>query len=921
MKALKYLVYALGALILIVIVAVGIFAATFDPNKYKDEITRVVKEKKDRTLSIPGNIKLAFWPKLGVETGEATLSEYKSDRQFLKLTRARLYLDLLPLLRKELVIDKIEVEGLDASIVKNRDGKFNFDDLLTKEEKKDDAQMVKFDAQGFKLANAAVSYRDDATGQTAKISELNLETGRLANAVPSKIKLSAALEGDKPALKAQLNLAGELTFDLGAKTYAMKGMEGKASGSGFGFTNANASLKGSVQADPGKQALDASGLELALTGAYRQAGAKDQAGIDITGADIKLLADTLKLNTETLALAATKLNLAANGSYNQEPFDIKVTAPALAADGKKMAVQGEKIEVQAKGRQGQQSGTVALDVARIDADFSVHRIALESLNASGSGAMPGLLLNDFKAKVPKLQVDLAANQIVVDGVAVSASGKKGEDAFDLKVDAPRLAVSRESASGEAVTGAVKMTGKDVLEMKFSLSEVKGSGKALSVGKVVLDIARAQFGETSISGGFHTALSANLEGKVFELAKIDANLTVANPQMPMKSVKLPITGSARADLGRETASVDIATRFDESAITAKGGVAKFSAPAINFDVNIDKLNVDRYFPPKPAGAAKSGEPEKPFDLSALKGLNASGTVKIGALQVSNVKATNVVLTLKAAGGKVDISPLSAALYQGTMAGSLAVDANRNAFTVKQNLSGVNINPLMKDAINKDILEGRGNIALDLNTAGNTVSALKRALDGSASINLKDGAYKGVNLAKSFRELKAGVSFDKNKVQEAKKEDKTDFTEMKISAQIKNGVAESSDLDAKSPFLRLGGAGKVDIGASSIDYLAKATVVNTSGGQQGKELAQLGGLTVPIKLSGPLDQMKYEIQYAAIARSLVTNEVTDKLKDKLGLGGKPAGGAAAAAQGAPAQQKSVEEKAKDKLKDKLKGLLGR
>jgi AsmA protein len=919
MKTLKYLVYALGALLLLIVIGVGIFAATFDPNKYKGELTRVVKEKKDRTLDIPGNIKLAFFPKLGVETGDATLSEYKSDKQFLKLKSARLSLDLLPLLRKELVIDKIEVEGLEASVVKGRDGKFNFDDLLTKEEKQDD-QMVKFDAQGFKLSGASVSYRDDATGQTAKISDLNMETGRLANSVPSKFKVSANLEGAKPAMKAQVNLAGELTFDLVAKLYSVKGLDGKFAGTGMGLNNATLSLKGAVQADPGKKAVDASDLNLAFTGGYAQPAEGGKAGMEIAGADIKLSADALKLNTETLVLAATKINLAGNGMYNKEPFDLKVVAPTLAADGRKMALRSEKIEVQAKGRQGAQSGTVSLDAAKVDADLSVHRVALENLNASGSGAMPGILLNDFKAKVPKLQIDLSANQIVVDGVAVSANGKKGEDAFDLKVDAPRLSVSRESASGEAVTGAIKLSGKDALDMKFSLSDVKGSGKALTIGNVALDIASAQFGQTSVNGGFHTALTANLEGKVFELAKIDANLTVANPQMPMKSVKLPITGSARADLGRETASADISTRFDESAITAKGGVTKFSAPAINFDVNIDKLNVDKYFPPK-APAAKSNEPEQPIDLSALKTLNANGTIKIGALQVNNIKASNVVLTLKAAGGKVDLNPMSAALYQGTMNGSVEVDANKNAFVVKQNLAGVNINPLMKDAINKDILEGRGTINLDVATTGSTPSALKRALNGSAAINLKDGAYKGVNLAKSFREIKAGVSLDKSKVQEAKKEDKTDFTEMKISAQIRNGVAESTDLDAKSPFLRLGGAGKVDIGASTMDYLAKATIVNTSGGQQGKEMAQLNGLTVPVKVYGPLEAVKYDIQYGAVAASLISNEakgkVEDKLKEKLGI--KKPEAAAPAQGGQPQQQQS--QKPADKVKDKLKGLLGR
>jgi AsmA protein len=218
---------------------------------------------------------------------------------------------------------------------------------------------------------------------------------------------------------------------------------------------------------------------------------------------------------------------------------------------------------------------------------------------------------------------------------------------------------------------------------------------LSIGKVTLDIAKAQLGATALSGSLSTALSANLEEQIFELAKIDASLTVANPQMPMKSLKLPITGSARADLGKQSAGFDIATRFDDSSITARAGVVRFSQPVINFDINIDRLDVDRYFPPQAAPAGKGGGAKaaagagKPIDLSALKGLNANGTLKIGALQVNNIKAANVVLTLKAAGGRVAVKPLGAALYQGKLAGTLGADAsNPGAYAAWQTFTMVN-----------------------------------------------------------------------------------------------------------------------------------------------------------------------------------------------------------------------------------------
>jgi AsmA protein len=885
MKILKWLGIIIGGLVLLLVIGIGILTATFDPNKYKGEITSVVKEKKNRTLAIPGDLKLAVFPKLGVELGALTLSEFKSEKEFVKLEGAKVYLEIMPLLNKEIVVDKVEVSGLNANVVRTKDGKFNFDDLLSKDDK--EPSKVKFDISSVKIANSGVSFRDDLAGNTVSISALNLATGRVADKVPTKVNLSATIASAKPAANIKANVIGELLFDLEKKAYSF------------------------------------SGLDAQLSGSAKQAAQKGIAGFDLDGLESKVSASILKFDQASMALVAEKLALDAKGSLDKEPFEVKLSAPKLDVNAKTMAIAAEKLALEAKARRGQESGSVKLEAAKIVADMGSHKLSVDGLTASGSGAMPGMLINDFKAKAPKLAINLEAGQIIVDGVALSASGKRGDDGFDIKVDAPKLNVSKESASGEAITGTVKLTGKESLDAKFNLSGVKGSGKSLSIGEVKLD-ANAKQGERTVVALLSTALTANLEAKVFEFAKINADVTVTDPKIPQKTVKLPITGSARADLAKQTVTADIATRFDESAIQAKVGMNKFQNGAITFDVAIDRLNLDKYLPPKNPNAPKTSEPEQPIDLSGLKALNASGTVKIGSLQVNNIKASNVSLTIRAAGGKVDVSPMSAALYQGSLAGAVSVNANTNAFAIKQNLTGININPLMKDAINKDILEGRGNINLDVTTTGATPSALKKALNGTTAINLRDGAYKGINLAKSFREAKAALSLNKDKVQDARKEDKTDFTEMKISAVIKNGVATSNDLDAKSPFVRLGGAGTVDIGQSTMDYVAKATVVGTPAGQDAKDFAQLKGVAVPVKVYGPLDAVKYDIQYGAIAGSLVTEKaksaVEDKLKGALGIKvpGQPAQPAAPAAGG---QQPAKQPSAEDKAKEKLRGLFGR
>jgi AsmA protein len=237
-------------------------------------------------------------------------------------------------------------------------------------------------------------------------------------------------------------------------------------------------------------------------------------------------------------------------------------------------------------------------------------------------------------------------------------------------------------------------------------------------------------------------------------------------------------------------------------------------------------------------------------------------------------------VKAANGRLEVAPHSASLYDGTLSGALLLNANNNQVALRQTLNNVSINPLMKDALDKDVLEGRGNVALDVTTAGTTVAAMKKGLGGTASVNLRDGAIKGINLAKTLRETKALFSTRKDAVLQAQQTEKTDFSELSASFRIANGVARNDDLGMKSPFIRLGGAGDIDIGADRMDYLAKASVVNTAGGQGGRELEHLKGLTVPVRVSGPFDKLAYGIDFGGLAAEAAKARVEEEVKSKVG-----------------------------------------
>src|SRR3989454_7696640 len=129
-KLVKYLWLALGGVAALLVAGILVFALTFDPNRYKDDIERIAKERTGRTLKLQGEIKLVFFPSLGAGVGGVTLSERGSRREFVSLQSARASVKLMPLLRGQVIVNAVRVSGLKAQIVRNRDGIYNFSDLL-----------------------------------------------------------------------------------------------------------------------------------------------------------------------------------------------------------------------------------------------------------------------------------------------------------------------------------------------------------------------------------------------------------------------------------------------------------------------------------------------------------------------------------------------------------------------------------------------------------------------------------------------------------------------------------------------------------------------------------------------------------------------------------------------------------------------
>src|SRR5206468_4093816 len=110
--------------------------------------------------------------------------------------------------------------------------------------------------------------------------------------------------------------------------------------------------------------------------------------------------------------------------------------------------------------------------------------------------------------------------------------------------------------------------------------------------------------------------------------------------------------------------------------------------------------------------------------------------------------NLKVDVHAQDGRLELSPLSASLYQGNLSGSATITAGTSPrVALKQTLSDVALGLLLKDALGKEPIDGRGNVTLDVTGQGATVSALRKALAGIARFEVRDGAVHGINVAQA------------------------------------------------------------------------------------------------------------------------------------------------------------------------------
>jgi len=924
-KILKYSAYAVAGLISLILILLAVVSLTFNPNDYKQQIIDLVQAKKSRTLTLDGDIKLAFWPKIGANLGKVSLSEHNRSAEFAAVDSVQVSLALLPLLRKELIVDTVYIDGARAHIVQYKDGSTNFDDLLNKDDEPSD---IAFAIEGVNVTNSAVDYNNEASGAHYAITKLNLKTGAVAKALPVDVSSDFLLGANQPQVAAKVTLKATFVADTENKHFSAKNLDAVINGDLLGGTAVTLSASGDIDAKPEMKQLLIHELKLALSGQF------SDAKLNIALTVPALSAQQQLVSSKKASLSLLQEKAGETLTANLVLADIKGSPQALQSSG----ISGEIAAVQGKRTINSKFSSpftgnlesLVFALPKLVGNVVIKDPALPKGEMQGSFNLAAH--TDINQQLATTQFSLNLDATELNGDVSVASFKTPSVKFNLnadKIDLNKLLAKPGKTAESSAQPITERKPADLTALKSLLLDgkvnigsivydkhritglnldIKADGQKLALRGLNLKVDDSQIqGNFSISQFSKPLYTFDLDIDQLDVDRYVDNSNRADNSADKKGRDKPLDLTAlkalnadgslrigklkygktkasniRIDLkadGQKLSLNPLAAKVDDSQINASIAIARFNDPIYSFNVNIDKLDADQYISTSDQPAAKNTA-DTPIDLSALKKLRASGEAKIGWLKLANIKTKNVSIGLKAADGMATLAPFSGELYQGSMTGSLKVDARATpSITFKQQMQGIAIGPLLKDAINNDMLDGKGTLNVDVSTAGGSVLALKKALAGSSSINLTDGAIKGIDIAGTLRDMKTKLNLFKGKNGVAANQAvKTNFSELSASFIIKNGVAHNEDLTVKAPILRLGkgdSRGDIDIGNETINYLAKPTLVKSLKGQGGADLDALAGFSIPIKISGTFSAPKFGMDFAAIASALAKSNLLDKV----------------------------------------------
>ena len=585
-----------------------------------------------------------------------------------------------------------------------------------------------------------------------------------------------------------------------------------------------------------------------------------------------------RLDIDRIVLREMQVNLIRNQDGRENWRDFLKLGEAPKKNNVSPPAAPEQVATSSDGILGSLAvGALSLQNARIHWDdqqsgkqINLHEISLDS----------GYLTYDKPAKID-LTLSLDGNQPLLKGKIRLQTDLIIAQGFErLSMVNGRVNLTRESIDSAKAYGAVLM----VPELKF---ETKAQQ---------LDIENMELRSDDLS------LVSSLRGaELIENTDIAGHVEIieSNPGRLMKNLGMTVPkfkdanafSDLRADLdfrfNKHALDLnDLHGKLDDTSVQGGIRVDDFEKPSIHFELSLDQMNVDRYFPTalknkkflvSPGAALSVGLSKIPVDQ--LKKLAAQGEVGLKHLDFNGLSINDIRLRLTAGNGVVETHQTITSLYQGGYSGQVNIDARgpQALLSMRENVDHVNIETILQAMDSPIKMNGLLNVSTKLQGQGHDMKEIRRTLNGGLNFAVTEGEIKDLK----FQEvLDKGLRFIEHAGPPDENQGGLPFSEISGTATLHDQVIQNSDLLIKSPRFQIFGNGKTEIESGKVDYRFVTKLVKAPATEAGPE--KFHSTPIVISMTGTLDKPEYKLDMQALLtekNKAKIEKLIDKNKDKI------------------------------------------
>jgi len=839
----KILLGALAAVVLTFILLIAAVTLIFEPNDYRPLLVRAVEDATGRDFSLEGDLGLKLLPCCGVSVGRATLGnppEFPAE-PLVSVDSALVSVKIWPLIsRRDVQVGTISLEGADVRLMKLADGTGNWEFAEVQSETETDAEspISSLTIEGLQIHNGSVRYRDLATQETYAAQDIDVTTGPIGgnDAIPVSLSLRASDE------------VNNTTADVRLDTYL------KMDGDLLRLESTTLAVSAAGEVIPtGKAGIDLKAVEIS----YDLASSSGQ----VTGiaADLALPGSTLATTAEVSFSSQT---VTASGNFDVREADLRELLAAVPDAAFEPADDQALRSLRGSGRWSATSDR---------AEITNLNLQLDESSISGN-----LAITDFDsgAALLKLQInriDLDRYQSADSVPAPASAAEPIEIPFDLFAELP--------IEAELQFDQLQASGIELQDLQLMLKNRPGV-MSVTVAASLLN------GRLTLSGsGNPAAANPALNGKLElvnlsprqALAALDETFETADP-----NALTNLSGTASWLLRpRSIEFSDMQWTLDETRLAGSFGLKDFARPEIVFNVQLDRMDLDRYLAPESESAATdSKEAEIPADT--IRELNLNGRLSANSLKIADLQLTNLAAGVTAAAGVLTLEPLTANLYGGAYNGRIRIDASgaQSQLSLDQELKSVQLSELLPALLQSDRLAGSVSLKLSGSGIGSTQTELLQALSGDFNFNLADGLYRGMDIAYEIENAQALLKRSARPETPDRRE--TPIQALAFSGRMVDGVLRSDNLKAEIPHLILKGAGGVNLIERTLDYQLNAKVLKSATNTADSVWRSLAGNTIPLTIKGEMSAPKVGVNMQGLIVETVKEKARNALLKALGTG---------------------------------------